>query len=312
MNNDINQTIEKIFSENNLETPFEISKFDIGFTNLVFSINDKYILKICNDIDNEKNFEKEVYFYNFFKNKIPVPELIFYDNSKSIYDKHYMIYHKIPGVTLYTKWHLITKSQRKSFIKQLCSILKKINHSSFEDFEKTFNQPSNFIWHDRIISKINKSLKKVQTKKILSQDFINKIKGFAKDNQNVLKEQKIALVYWDSHFDNILIQDNKIVGILDFERTELASIDFTLDLIRRMIDYPKKYMSPEYEKFARKDDYRELLVWFKTFYPELFNFKNLDKRLDLYSIKHDLDTLLGWPNSDEVKEMIAKVVGYKL
>ena len=116
--------------------------------------------------------------------------------------------------------------------------------------------------------------------------------------------------YWDAHFDNILVQGTEIVGILDFERTELASVDFILDILKRMTKYPKKYMSAASEKYAKKEDYRYLLDWFQEFYPELFDFQNLDTRLDLYAIKHDLDTLIAYPDSVKTKQMIAETIKY--
>ncbi|MEI8252594.1 MAG: hypothetical protein WCG25_02370 [bacterium] len=56
-------------------------------------------------------------------------------------------------------------------------------------------------------------------------------------------------------------------------------------------------MSEEFEKFAKQEDYIHLLDWFLEFYPELFEFKNLDKRLDLYFVEYDLHTLLKRPTS---------------
>ncbi len=302
--------VEQIFIQHNLGKVKSFKKIGIGFTNEVYSVNDEFILKVCEDEDNEEKFEREVFFYDFFKDKIPVPKIILYDNSKKIYDKFFMIYPKIQGDNLYSKWHLMSNSERKNIIKQLCDILRKINKSSYEKFVKRFKLNSSVNWHDKILSQIQNSLKKIEEKKIISPEFIQTIKNFVEANHNVLTEQKIALVYWDAHFDNILVKENKIVGILDFERTELSSIDFILDIIKRMVDYPKKYMSEEFEKFAKKKDYSQLLIWFQEFYPELFEFKNLDKRLDLYALEHDLDTLLGWPNSNEVKQMIAKTVNY--
>ncbi len=78
-----------------------------------------------------------------------------------------------------------------------------------------------------------------------------------------------------------------------------------------MMDYPKKYMSEKFEKFGKKKDYKHLMSWFEEFYPELFKFKDLDKRLDIYAIEHDLDTLIWYPRVRQVKKMIAKTVGYK-
>ncbi len=273
------RTVEKIFLQYNLGEVNSIQKIEIGFTNKVYVVNNKFILKVCEDKENEKNFEKEVFFYNLFKEKIPVPKIEVYDNSKKILDRFFMIYPKIRGDNLYSKWHLLSDSKRKNIIKQLCNILRVINNTSYHKFTKTFRLDSSVNWHDRIINKIKNSLQRIEQKKIIPKEFIQSIKDFVKENHHTLREQEIALVYWDAHFDNILIKNHKIIGILDFERTELASIDFTLDIIKRMVDYPKKYMSKEFEKFAKKEDYAQLLVWFREFYPELFDFKDLDKSI---------------------------------
>jgi len=302
--------VKKVFKEHDLDKVESVVKIEIGFTNKVYLINDKFILKVCEDESNEQKFEIEVFFYNFFKDKILVPKISVFDKSKSIYGKFFMIYPKIEGDNLYSKWHLLSNDERKSIIKQLCDILKVINKSPYDGFVKSFKINFSDNWHDKILNQIQNSLKKIEDKKIISSEFIQAIKHFVEKNQNVLNEQKMVLVYWDVHFDNLLVQDTKIVGILDFERTEFLSLDFTLSVIKKMVEYPKKYMSEKFEKFAKKEDYSHLLDWFQEFYPELFEFENLDKRLDFYSLKHDLDILPDWPNSKELKRIIAQTVKF--
>ena len=302
--------VKKIFESHGLGKVESVANIEIGFTNKVYLVNDAYILKVCEDESNEQKFEIEVFFYNFFKDKIPVPKIKVFDKSKSIYGKFFMIYPKIEGDNLYAKWHLLNNDQRKIIIKQLCDILKVINKSPYDKFQQKFDVNFSDNWHDKILNQIQNSLKKIEEKKLLSPEFIKAIKKFVDDNHHVLKEQKMTLVYWDAHFDNILVLDTKIVGLLDFERTEVSSIDFVLDIVKRMVEYPKKYMSEKFEKFAKKEDYAYLMDWFQEFYPQLFEFEKLDKRLDLYAVEHDLDTLIWYPNSKEVKQMIAKTVKY--
>lgn len=302
--------IKQIFLVNGLEKVKSIEKIKIGFTNKVYSINDKFILKVCENLGNGENFEREVFFYHFFRDKLPVPKIIVYDSSKNVYDKFFIVYRKIQGDNLYSKWHLMGDSERKNIVKQLCAILKTINNSSYESFAKKFKLTAQFNWHDKIIGKIQNSLRQISKKKIISSRLVAAINNFVEINHSVLTEQKIALVYWDAHFDNILVKRNKIVGILDFERVDLSSVDYVLDIIKRMVDYPKKYVCEEFEKFAKKKDYSQLLSWFHEFYPELFVFKNLNVRLDLYAVEHDLAALLRLPNSSEVKRMIAKTIKY--
>ncbi len=302
--------IARIFLKYNLEKATSVQKIKIGFTNEVYSVNDKFILKVCADKNNEKNFAREKFFYDFFRGKIPVPKIRVYDNSKKIYHRLFMIYPLIQGDNLYARWHRLSNPERKNIIRQLVRILKIINQAPCAKFIKKFRLNPKVNWRDQIIRQINNSLVKIKKRKLLSSALIKTIKDFADGNHHVLAEQKIALVYWDAHFDNIIIRNKRIVGILDFERTVLSSLDFVLDVVKRMTEYPKKYMAAAQEKFARKKDYARLPDWFKEFYPGLFKFKNLDRRLALYALAHDLDTLLDWPKSREVKHMIAKTVHY--
>lgn len=306
-----NKKIKEIFTKNKLEEAISIQKIDIGFTNKVYSVNEEYILKVCEDIKNEKNFEKEVYFYNLFKNKLPVPKILVYDKTKKHYPKNYIIYHKIKGENLYSRWHILTNAQRKKIIKQLCEILRIINKADYSVFVKKFKIDTKQTWHDSVMEKIKQHLSVISKKHIIPKNFIFKVEEFIDKNHEVLIEEHKALVYWDTHFDNIIVKGTRIVGILDFERTELSSIDFVLDIIQRMMDYPKKYMSEKFEKYGKKKDYEHLMSWFKEFYPELFKFEDMEKRLAMYAVEHDLDTLIWYPRVKQVKKMIAKTVGYK-
>lgn len=298
----------KIFLRHRLENIKSLEKITIGFCNDVYLVNDKFILKICRDKTNEINFKKENYFYHLWQHKLPVPRVLVFDDAKRILNRSYMIYQKINGENLFARWHLLSDSKRKNIIRQLCGILQKINRTASHGFSKKFKLDSSVNWQNKIAGKILKSLRLIENKKILSKKIVERARCFVEENKSVLTAQKIALVYWDAHFDNILVKNDKIVGILDFERVDFASIDFALDIARRMVLYPKKYMAKKWEKFARKKDYARLLVWMEEFYPELFAFPELTKRLALYSLEHDLATLIDYPSSRETKAMINKII----
>ncbi len=302
------ETVASIFTFHSIDDVYSIQKIEIGFTNAVFSINNKYILKVCKDIKNENRFEKEVFFYELFKDKIPIPKLIIYDETKKLCDFKFIIYPKIKGDNLYAIWHILNDDERKHIVKQICGFLRIINNASLEDFTTTFNLQSKPNWQKIIVNKIHDSLLKIESENILDTESILSIKDYVSNNKHVLIEQNVRIVYWDIHFDNVLVNDNNVVGILDFERTECCSIDFVLDVVKRMVDYPKKYVSAENEQFAVKKDYKNLMTWYKEYYPELFDFEHLDLRLALYSIEHDLDTLIGWPDDIKLKEIIMNTI----
>lgn len=152
------ETIIKIFKEYNLGAVDNIVKINIGFTNHVYDVNNKYILKVCFDKKNESNFEKEVYFYSLFAGKIPVPKVLVYDRNKRLYDKFFMIYPKIIGDNLYSVWHIMSIAERKEIIKQLCGLLKIVNKEPVFDYAKKFNEQVKINWKEKVVSSIYKSL----------------------------------------------------------------------------------------------------------------------------------------------------------
>lgn len=300
------ETLKKVFAANNLTEPQSFRKINVGFTNTVYAVDEQNILKVCNDSNNEKPFTLEAKLYEHFKNELPVPQLIAFDGSKSVLANTYMLYPMITGENLYNIWHTYSDETRKGIVKQLCEMLQHISSTDAEGLSELLDPISS--WKTIVLGRIEK-YKTICTKaRTVTSAQSNKIGEFCAKYSDCLDEQKIALVYWDAHFDNILVKDSEIVGLLDFERTELASIDFTLDIVKRMVDFPKKYMSEYAGRFAKPEDYAKLLDWYKDYYPELFDFAQLERRLDFYSLAHDLEDLENWPSVKALKDNIDKVL----
>lgn len=279
-----------------------IKKLDVGFSNDIYSIDDNFIFKVSRSAEDDKPLEIEAYLCNMFKDKIPAPSIIASDTLEKNFGRAYIIYKKIPGSNLYTKWHLFDLEQKRKIVQQICQELRVINGLPYDDFAKMFNIETKISWKDKIYSNINRYLSQITDRNQLSTDIHNRLQLYLEANKNILNEQTIALTYYDPHFDNVLVRDSTVVGILDFERTDILSIDYVLELVRRMVRYPKKYVSPQSEKYIVAEDYKYLLDWYKEFYPELFAFTDLDKRLDIYSIEHILDDLAKFPGDQKLIE----------
>lgn len=302
------EVIGKIFVINGLAKPKSIDKIEVGFTNEVYSVDDKYIIKFCTDSNNKLAFEREAVLYKFYERQMPVPHLVIYDNNKSIVDSDYMIYKKIQGENLYNVWHKLSDNQRKSLVKQLCDYLRIINDTDINSLSIGANLKPISNWKDHITRSIKMHIANSMSSNALPESLAEAISEYVKANSHVLDEQKMALVYWDIHFDNVLVEGDGIVGLIDFERTEIASIDLVLDVVKRMVGYPKKYMSEYAEQFAKAEDYSHLLDWYEEYYPELFAFRDLKTRLSFYVIDHNLKDLERWPKLKELLDEISTIV----
>lgn len=289
------------------ETP--IAKIPIGFTNCVYDIDNKIILKLRRDGANTQCFMVEVELLRYFEAKLPVPKLIFSEISCAELGGYpVMLYHKIKGENLYSVWHTFNDAKRKSIIKQLCGILKTINQTPLRDVQHIDRIVVIESWKKTVLDRIHKYLSVAKSMNSLFPESIESIKRFVIEHSSSLDEQQLALTYFDAHFDNVLVEGDQIAALLDFERTEITSIDFALDVVRRMVEFPTKYPSEQSGHFCKGEHYTHLLEWYEEYYPELFQFKNLKRRLDFYAIAHDLEDLENWPNVQSLKDNLLRIV----
>ena len=52
----------------------KVEKINVGFTNTIYNVNDLYIVKICTNSSNEKNFQKEIDFYEANEDNRLIPK----------------------------------------------------------------------------------------------------------------------------------------------------------------------------------------------------------------------------------------------
>ena len=301
-------SIENIFIKNNIEDVFDVATLDIGFTNDIYIVNDKYILKVCVDEGNEPNFLKEINYYEVLRGEIPIPNVIVADTTKSLISKYYMIYKKIEGENLYATWHLLNNDERKDIIKQLAKILNNINSIDYLSIGEKLNVNKNITWHDIRYNSLIENLNNLKSKDTLDTSFTTEIENYIEDNHHTLHEQKIGITYCDLHFENVLVKNKEVTALLDFERVDVLSIDYALDTIKKLSERPNIYACEAYEKYVKREDYKEIILWFREYYPDLFDFKDIDTRLSLYAIEYDMRLLLKFPEVQSLKDRLLNTI----
>lgn len=301
-----NEQINKLFLQNNLELnpKAKISRIKIGFTNEVHEV-DRYILKVYVRPAWEKYFKKESNYYKTLHGKVPVPNVVVSDGSKTKLDKPYLIYEKIEGQPLGGQWHKLDSDERKAIIKTLCEQLKVIQASE----PNPHLTPPSLTWQNKTITEITEHLQNVAAKQLLSADKVERIRKFIDTFKDVLKSQILGLMYWDTHFDNIIINNEaRLVGLIDFEHVDVVSIDFMLIIVRNMMRYPHIMLSKSEEQYAKKEDYQQLEAWYREFYPELFAFRDLERRIDFYDLSDILRMLPRFPKAQQLHDRLQLIL----
>lgn len=290
--------LESLLEKAGISVSGELKKLEVGFSNDVYSVDERYILKIARGAMDNDGIERDVHYSRLLGDKLPVPQLVAAGFAEELDGRAYFIYHKIPGENLYNIWHQCDREQRRRYVHQIVELLRILNATPIP--------PSSTSWQEKICAKIAEALEKLRQKGEISGELITRIENLVEQNKSVLKEEKFCLTNWDLHFDNFLVADGKIVGFLDFEWCDVNSLDHQLVLIKRMVRDPAKFASVHAEQFVVKEDYAELLDWYREFYPEMFDFEQLDKRLALYAVLQCIIDISYFANNEEGKRELVE------
>lgn len=273
-----------------------------GFSHEVHRLNDDLVIKVFN-IKGSKNFETELVMLgsdlSFLK-----PKLVASGDSKLI-GRSYIIMSYIPGISLGRVWHKATDVQREVLISDIANTLKIINKIDPalipDDSDKT--------WEERLKSSGKKLVRKLLNKKIIDEVKAQRILKVIDAQSASLKGSKLYAVYWDVHLDNFIVNDNfELQAIIDLENVELTALDYPLFAIEKMMTEPHKYLSEEDEKFADVKDYTKLKIWYKKYYPEIFDFKNQETRVELYQLLDVLHLSVDWSHVPELGEQLNRLI----
>lgn len=267
-----------------------VEKINVGFTNTIYNINDSFIVKICTNINNENEFQKEIDFYKSNEENSLFPKLYYSSNDKKDIPYLYEIIEKVEGVSLYNVWHTFNEEQREEIIKQLCIAMKHIHSNTGKCYDWTKNIKDQFIL-------LYEKAKKLS---IFNDDEEKLLYNAYTKFEKYLESNGFVLIHNDLHFDNIFFYASKI-KIIDFERSMYAPRDFELDIIYRMIRKPWKFASEETEQYINLSDYSNIMLYIEKYYPELVNIPNLYKRLAIYDIVYFLKHLIQHPDIEELK-----------
>ena len=285
---------EEIFGEKET-TRYRINS---GFTNLIYVVNDKYIIKICINEKNEANFLKEITYYMFNGKNKNIPQLWKYDVTKEIVPYFYEIIQKLDGNTLYHYWYRFDEEKREEIFKQLSEVLQTVH--------KKYEERYNYV--EVVQKQLNKLLQACMKNLIFSEYEENQIK-FIINNMDVYFEDCVLYkVHGDLHFDNILYDNiTGKIKIIDFETITIAPIDYSLNKIYRMTIEPWKWASEETDKLTKIEDYKNISIYIQRYFPEISNEKYLKERQLIYALQDELKILSKFPNDLQTKKKVLEI-----
>jgi|LGVF01.2.fsa_nt_gb serine/threonine protein kinase len=299
-----NLLIEKILNSHNVEFN-NIEKVEIGFTNDVYFIDDKFVLKLLKPNTKRKKILKEIDFYKTFNHFEFIPKLAF---SGVMDESDYLIIEKLNTKSLYEFWHLINSEQRDKLVVDIVNIMKSIHNTQYKEFAKR-NNIAVESWEARWIRGIGKNISYMESMDV-DTSRLEELKTIC---PIIFKQEKMVLVHNDLHFDNLLLDNNNNLKLIDFDRVLEASSDYEFVIFDYMCIRPSKFASEETEVFTKLEDYIDIMPKVKKLYPEIFDYEYFDERQTIYKLTYELGNAYEIEDSKKRNETITNIInqGYE-
>jgi aminoglycoside phosphotransferase (APT) family kinase protein len=286
--------VDRLFARHGLGPVRQIAAVAGGQINQVLEVNGEYVVRFRPPGKDGGAFATEQRLFQRLRGRVPVPEVVLLDTSREAAPLDCAVARKLPGESLARAWLAAGDRQRRWLLAQLGEAMRALHEERFPACGgfvagELAPKPS---WDAYFQERFERRLARVQAFPQADRTLMDAIEGYWRRHRGALFDRPPCLVHRDLHFGNVLVAENRITGLIDFEAAVAAPCDYELDQLLRFLRYPALFLEPALA--ARVSPAQFAGVWssLREVYPELVRVREMAARLSLYSLEYDLAALV--------------------
>ena len=211
---------KRICKKFDLSIPKKVIRLEEGMINDVFSIDGRYVIKINTGNPNIPKLKKEEVIYKLLLNKVPVPKVYGFDQSKKILPYSYIIMQHVGGYSLESRYNALPKEEKQVLLVKLGELLASIHSIKFDQFgeilsNKGFRGESDY--NDYLKNYVNSICQKIKESNELEDLKIDRIKQYFLNNNLFDIKPRPSLLHGNFIPGNFIVSNSSIKAIVDWE-----------------------------------------------------------------------------------------------
>ncbi len=223
----VKRMAQKAFGEDALE----IQELKEGYFNIAYRVRLKdrsTVLKIAPSPETEvMTFEKNIMFSEVDsmrmvarRTEVPVPEVLFYDNSRSVADREYFFMEMLEGQSLSSISDTLSQEQKQKIyydIGRYTAVLNRITGAGFGYYGQPDRQGEDWyeVFRDMLRDPFADAGRKGIAMPVKERDTLELLE---RDRALFEAVETPRFVHWDIWAGNVFMADGRIQGFIDFER----------------------------------------------------------------------------------------------
>lgn len=255
--------------------PKEITELTEGYFNVAYRIALKdrtVILKIApSDTVDILTYEKNIMWTEVDSMKmvkktasVPVPEILFFDNSRTVCDRPYFFMEFLPGRSFSSCMEELSdevKNQIHYKVGQYTGELNQITGTKFGYYGQPDRQGED--WYTVFREMLSDAFYDAERKEIAVPVAKEKMFALLEQDKPYFEEVTVPkFVHWDIWAGNVFIDKGEVTGIIDFERALWA--DELMEVGFRTYEYNESFFAGYGREALSKSEKRRAL-WYDIF-----------------------------------------------
>ncbi len=214
-------SINKIVENLTLPSPQKILMDDQGWVNICFFIDDSVVIRFnARDVHLPK-FHREKVAFDILKGKLPVPDCLVLDDSRTLAPFDYMVCKKIEGKNIEQNWSHLSDKIKNSLSFQAGQVLSQIHSVELNYFGEISGRgpfPKTKTWTEYLAFILDYHLEEAMGLSLFTNEKRHSFLTSFKNHAEIFDEfENPMLIHGDFHLGNLLYNQEKITGVLDFE-----------------------------------------------------------------------------------------------
>ncbi|MEA9357010.1 aminoglycoside phosphotransferase family protein [Bacteriovorax sp. PP10] len=216
------QSIAPLMNKYNLGEVKNIKMDTEGWVNPCFFVNQSFVFRFNARDPQLPKYQREFFVFNLLKKSdIPVPQIVYLDDSKEHIGFDVLITEMLPGTNIESDWKNLSIDQRIKVSEEAGKNLFKLNQHLFDFFGELSSSgplPRTKTWPDYLKAKLSFHLNEAMNLKIIDESVEANIwKIFETHFLELSLVTSSNLVHVDYHLGNLLHHNLKVTAVLDFE-----------------------------------------------------------------------------------------------
>jgi len=266
-------------------------------------IGDEYVARLNTDVRHRDAYRHEAAVVNLLAgSEVPHARHLAHGEGP---DGPWYVSERVPGRTLYEAWPAADSATRQAMIESLGSALRALHRVPV---------PAGLLppwlagalagkpwaaFHPPVVSAALQLVEDARRLRGHDSRLLADVTDWVQERLVLFAADEPVLVHGDLHGSNLIVDQGRVTGLIDFAEALAQPADVELDNILRWCAKAREFPPTPGEQGLDETTLTEVPGWLHGAYPELFEREHLRERLNFYDMHNELAQYAHHPQPDE-------------